>query len=472
MKFRASPTGLAFMNSRHFVKLICGPVGGGKSTVALQELWRQAMAQPPINNVRRTKFMILRNTMAQLKTTVKPLIDYWFIEAPPQPLGEWRLSDNTFEIKVKLRDGTVLHTEFIMMPADTPDDVRRLLSVEVTAAWIEECREVDSTIAEGLMGRVARFPKPATAVAYPCVICSTNPPPIGTFWHDRMVNPPSNWGIFMQPAALMPDGSINPEAENFENLHPDYYANLVEGKTSAWIDVYLRNKFGSGGFGMPVFADTFRKDFHVSETPLKPVYSTMKPIVVGSDNGLQAAAVIGQEDAAGRVNVLAEAYVPDGTTMGYDRFLDNILVPRLRELGVQPQHVIFMVDPACFQRAQANEVTIAMEIARRGFQVVKAPTNDPERRVSAVEGLLVRQIDGGPHLRVSGACEHLTAALDWGYRNKKSMNGQATAQVDKNHWSHIGEAFQYFCLYFNNTASATVGRPRARKVVPHRFAYT
>ncbi len=52
------------MNSRHFVKLICGPVGGGKSTVALQELWRQAMAQPPINNVRRTKFMILRNTMA------------------------------------------------------------------------------------------------------------------------------------------------------------------------------------------------------------------------------------------------------------------------------------------------------------------------------------------------------------------------------------------------------------------------
>ena len=52
------------------------------------------------------------------------------------------------------------------------------------------------------------------------------------------------------------------------------------------------------------------------------------------------------------------------------------------------------------------------------------------------------------------------------------MNGQATAQVDKNHWSHIGEAFQYFCLYFNNTASATVGRPRARKVVPHRFAYT
>ena len=268
------------MNSRHFVKLICGPVGGGKSTVALQELWRQAMAQPPINNVRRTKFMILRNTMAQLKTTVKPLIDYWFTEVPPQPLGEWRLSDNTFEIKVKLRDGTVLHTEFIMMPADTPDDVRRLLSVEVTAAWIEECREVDPTIADGLMGRVARFPKPATAVAYPCVICSTNPPPIGTFWHEHMVNPPSNWGIFMQPAALMPDGSINPEAENLEHLHPDYYANLVEGKTSAWIDVYLRNKFGSGGFGMPVFADTFRKDFHVSETPLKPVYSTMKPIMV------------------------------------------------------------------------------------------------------------------------------------------------------------------------------------------------
>lgn len=473
MKYSASPTGKAFMNSRAFVKLICGPVGGGKSTVAVQELWRMAVAQNPHNNVRRTKFIILRNTMAQLKTTVKPLIDQWFLEDPPQPLGNWRLSDNTFEIKMKLRDKTIVHSEFILMAADTPDDVRRLLSVECSAAWVEECREVDPVVMEGLMGRVARFPKRASGgVSYPAVICSTNPPPIGTFWHERMTAPPDNWEIFLQPAALLDDGSVNPQAENIKNLHPDYYFNLVQGKTVGWIDVYLKNKFGSGGFGMPVFADTFRKDFHVSKEKLKPIYSSIKPIIVGSDNGLQAAAVIGQEDATGRINILGEAYVPKGQTMGYDRFLDNILMPKLRDIGVRPEHVKFMVDPACFQRSQANEVTIAMVIAQRGFSVEQAPTNDPERRVSACEGLFTKQIDGGAHLLISKDCEHLIAALDWGYRNKKQANGQETAQPDKNHHSHTGEAFQYFCLYFNNTAASALRKVSARKVLPRKFAYT
>lgn len=473
MKYIASPTGKAFMNSRAFVKIICGPVGGGKSTVAVNTLWTMALTQNVHNKVRRSKFIILRNTMAQLKSTVKPLIDQWFIEGPARPMGAWRISDNTFEIKARLRDGTMVHSEFVMMAADTPDDVRRLLSVECTAAWIEEGREVDSVVAEGLMGRVARFPSEANGgVAYPCVIVSTNPPPIGTYWHEMMTDPPDNWEVFMQPAALLDDGSVNPEAENIKNLHPDYYYNLVQGKTMAWIDVYLKNKFGSGGFGQPVFADTFRKSFHCPEVALKPIYSTIKPIIVGSDNGLTAAAVIGQEDAKGRINVLADAYVPKGTTMGYDRFLDNILIPKLREIGVKPEHVIFMVDPACFQRSQANEVTIAMVIAQRGFQCVKAPTNDPERRVSSVEGLLTKQVDGEAYLRISNTCTHLSAALDWGFRNKKQANGQETAQVEKNHYSHIGEAFQYFCLYFNNTASQFMSRAQARKVRSHRFAYT
>src|SRR5688572_28405593 len=125
MNFRPSPTSLAFMLSRAFVKLICGPVGGGKSTTALMTLWSMAVQQEPHKGIRRTKFIILRNTMAQLKATVKPLIDQWFSEMPASPIGQWRLSDNVFEIKVRLPDGTVVHTELCLMAADTPDDVRR-----------------------------------------------------------------------------------------------------------------------------------------------------------------------------------------------------------------------------------------------------------------------------------------------------------------------------------------------------------
>ena len=129
--YKASPSAQAFMDARAFGKVIMGPVGGGKSTAALFELLRRAIEQKPFKDVRRTKFIILRNTMQQLKSTVKPLIDQWFVTLPASPLGQWRLTENTFEIKVRNgSDGTTIHTEFVLMAADTPDDVRRLLSME------------------------------------------------------------------------------------------------------------------------------------------------------------------------------------------------------------------------------------------------------------------------------------------------------------------------------------------------------
>lgn len=478
MHYRPSPTVLRFMASRAFVKVLCGPVGGGKSTGTLMALWTMATQQEPFHNIRRTKFCVLRNTMAQLKSTVKPLIDQWFVDLPTaegaSPLGVWRVTENTFEVRAKLRDGTIVHTEFVLMAADTPDDVRRLLSVEFSAAWVEEAREVDSEVFSGLQGRVARFPNRASGgVTYPCVICSTNPPPVGTFWHELMTSPPSNVEVFMQPAALLEDGSINPEAENLEHLDPAYYDNLVQGKTSDWIAVYLRNKFGAGGMGQPVFKGTFRSEFHVAKSPLRAVSASMKKIVVGSDNGLTAAAVIGQEDARGRVNCLGEAYVPQGESMGYERFLDTLLVPRLRALNAAPHNVIFMVDPACFQRSQANEVTIAQVIQRRGYQVVAAPTNIPARRISAAEGLLMRQIDGGPALAVDASLSHLINTLDWGYRHRKTANDQGIATPEKNFFSHMGDAFQYFCLYFNAAAAVGgYGKPTARTVTRKDYAYT
>lgn len=479
MQYRPSPTVLRFMISRAFVKILCGPVGGGKSTGALMALWTMATQQAPWNNIRRTKFCVLRNTMAQLKSTVKPLIDQWFVDLPASEgtgaLGQWRVTDNTFEIRARLRDGTILHTEFVLMAADTPDDVRRLLSVEFSAAWVEESREVDPEVFSGLQGRVARFPNRASGgVTYPCVICSTNPPPVGSFWHELMTNPPGNTEVFMQPAALLEDGSINPEAENLQNLDASYYDNLIEGKSTDWIAVYLRNKFGAGGLGQPVFASTFRSEFHVAKTTLKPVSSNMKKIIVGSDNGLVAAAVIAQEDARGRINVFRGAEVPKGGTMGYDRFLDSLLIPRLRDMNVPFHNVIFVVDPACFERSQANEVTIAQVIQRRGFLVVKPPTNMPDRRISAVEGLLVQQIDGGPRLCITPEETHLINALEWGYRNKKTATEAGLAQPEKNYFSHKADAFQYLCMYFNGgVALQPAGtRAAARPVVRRGYAYT
>lgn len=475
LNYSPGETGKAFIASKAFVKIIYGPVGGGKSTVALFELFKRSIEQVPHNNVRRTKHIIMRNTLQQLKSTVKPLIDQWLVTAVDGQLGSWRLTDNTFEMKFHLDDGTDVFSEFILIAADTPDDVRRLLSLEASDAWVEEAREIDPEVFSGLQGRVARFPNRASGgVTYPGLICSTNPPPMGSWWQQQMSEPPKKWAVFAQPPALLDDGSLNPEAENLQNLDPEYYDNLVSGKTDDWIDVYLKNKFGAGGFGQPVFKATFRRPFHVAHSPLMPVMTTSFPIIVGMDNGLTAAAVIGQQDARGRVNVLDECFVPKNMTMGVERFMDSLLVPLLRnKYPTRPENVLFVLDPACFQRSQVNEATIAQAVQVRGFRVLKAASNDPEKRIGAVEGLLTRSVDGGPGLLISPTCAHLVQALDWGYRNKTMASGETTATPEKNHFSHIADAMQYFCMHYNVQfdPAATMFKPQRREVKRVNFAY-
>lgn len=475
LNYSPGETGEKFLGSKAFVKIIYGPVGGGKSTVALFELFQRSINQKPFNGIRRTKHIILRNTLQQLKSTVKPLIDQWLVTAVEGKLGAWKVTDNTFEMRFNLSDGTFVHSDFILIAADTPDDVRRLLSLEASDAWVEEAREVDPEIFSGLQGRVARFPNRASGgVTYPGLICSTNPPPMGTWWQQQMSEPPKKWEVFAQPPALLDDGALNPDAENLEHLDPDYYDNLISGKTDDWIDVYLKNKFGAGGFGMPVFKSTFRRKFHVSETELKPIVLTNNPLIVGMDNGLTAAAVIMQQDARGRVNVLDECFVPKDHTMGVERFLDSMLVPMLRNrYPARPENVLFVVDPACFQRSQVNEVTIAQAIQSRGFRVMKAASNDPEKRIGAVEGLLARAVDAGPGLLISSTCGHLAQALDWGYRNKRMANGETIATPEKNHFSHIADAFQYGCMHYNVQfdPAATMFKAHRREVKRVSFDY-
>lgn len=477
-KYRPTPTGQQFIDSRAFIQLILGPVGGGKSTAALSNLWRRAIHQEPFRGVRRTKFIIVRNTMAQLKSTVKPLIDQWFVTLPEVPLGQWRLTDNTFEMKLhNRRDDTTIHSEFVLMPADTPDDVRRLLSLECSAAWVEECREIDPEVFSALQGRTNRFPnRAAGGVTQPGVIGSTNPPPVGGFWHGMLSDPPRGCEVFIQPAALLDDGSLNPEAENLVNLAPDYYDNLVAGKTEDWINVYLKNQYGAGDLGAPIYRASFKKSFHVAKEPLKPIFGSLNPLIVGMDNGLQAALCVMQQDMKGRVNVLGECFVPEDETMGVETFLDRLAMPYFTsKFPTFPKDkMVFVVDPACFQRSQVDEKTIAMAIQQRGFTVVKASTNDPERRIQAVEGLLTRQIDGGAGLLIDPECQHIANTLEWGHRWKKTASGLTSTTADKTHHSHMGDAVQYASLHYNmQTPGSSFNQKRkAMPVVQRKYAYT
>lgn len=466
------PVAARFMSSSAVVQILTGPLGGGKSTGCLMKLLGVALAQPAMGmgRVRRSRFIILRNTSAQLRDTVKPLIDAWFLEMPEQPLGTWHVTDLKFRMKMQLGDDSIVDTEFWCMAVDSPEDVRRLLSTECTAAWVEEGREINSEVFAGLMGRVGRYPSKLNGgVTYPVVVVSTNMPAIGTYWHSVMVAVPEGWEVFNQPAAVLEDLSLNPLRENAQNLPDDYYEKLIPGKTEDWIKVYLKCQFGTDQGGLPVFRSSFNRSMHVAAAHYDPIRSPGYPIVIGMDNGLTAAAVLLQPNVRGRLILLDECYVPEGTTMGVERFLDNHLVPLLRR-EYYGCRFIFSLDPACFDRQQLDEVTIAQGVQKRDaqFRVEKAVTNDPEKRIGAVEQLFMRQVDGSGYVQINPHCTHIINALEFGYKYPPRRDGTPnTAAPQKNHYSHISDGLQYGVLHYN--APQREMRAQARQVV--RSAY-
>jgi hypothetical protein len=480
VKYIPSPTGKDFIASRKYIKGLMGPIGSGKSTVCLMDLLARAQQQEPWNGVRRTRFAILRNTSAQLRTTVKPLIDEWLVSMPTllygAPLGAWKLTEGVFEMKADMPDGSLMHTELLLTHADTPDDVRRLLSLNLSAAWVEEAREIDAEVFKGLIGRVSRFPsKVAGGATYPGIVFSTNAPVVDSYWHGLIDNPPSNAEVLIQPPAVFEDGRVNPEADNLLYLDEDYYPNLMAANTPEWVDVYLRNQFGPGNAGQPVFKASFRRAFHTAPQPLLAVPSQASPLIVGADNGLQGAAVVMQQDARSRINVLTTAYVPEDTTMSYEKFLDTLLIPHLlKTFPTAPRSsYLFVMDPACFQRSQVSEATIAQAVQARGFRAIRASTNDPVKRHAAAEGLLTRAVDAQAGLLIDGSCAHLLKALEWGYRYRKGADGTTQLTVVKNHHSHIAEAFEYASLHFNAQFSQTFTafQSSRREVLPRTYTY-
>ena len=134
INYTAPPTCAAFMKSNSFGRLIAGPVGSGKTTACLFELFRRACEQTPAGDgLRYTRMAIVRQTLKQLKDTVLKDITTWL-----EGVADYRVSENT----IYIRAGDV-RSEWLLIPLDTPEDQRRLLSMQLTMAWLSESIEMD-----------------------------------------------------------------------------------------------------------------------------------------------------------------------------------------------------------------------------------------------------------------------------------------------------------------------------------------
>jgi hypothetical protein len=460
ISFTAPPTVARFMKSEAFFRLIAGPIGSGKTTGCVFELLRRAIEQEKApDGLRHTRFAIVRQTLKQLKDTVLKDIIQWL-----EGLVNYKVSDNT--IYVSFGD---VRSEWLLIPLDDPEDQRRLLSMQLTGAWLSECIEMSVDIVPPLLGRCGRYPNAAQGGAsWFGAIADTNMPTEGDAWHALMeVNTPPNWQVFRQP------GGFDDNAENLNWLlqtpttlklpidHPDriaqgrmYYIQNSQNTNPDWVQRYVHAQYGNDPSGSAVFKETFRRGFHtvkLTETDVssgrkyavEPVYG--RPLVVLQDFGRNPCSLICQVDHRGRGLVLQELVAED---IGLQLHIQTALKPALLQERFLGYSAYVIGDPAGRAKSTSFEETSFDLLRSEGLKAFPAPTNQIDKRLRAVDSMLLQQRDGGPALLIDeDQCPKLVQALQGRYRYAKRRNGQLSPLPEKLHpWSDLADDLQYFCL--------------------------
>lgn len=456
-------TAAKFHASQAFFRGLRGPVGSSKTSACIMELYTRALEQRPFENVRRSRWVLIRNSFPELlNTTIKTFQDW----IPSEICPITRSPNIVGRMNLTLGDGTLVDAEFLFLALDTEDDANKLKSLEVTGAFINEASEIREAVLKLLTSRVGRAPSPALGGAsWSGIIADTNSPSDDHWWYRLAeIEKPEGYVFFDQPPAVLKcypedkakpayyipnDGSRKgiPPAENIANLPNgfEYYLRQVPGKDHDWIKVFLLNEYGSLVSGKPVFPE-YSDTVHVSAQELKP-YPGL-PLLVGLDFGLTPCAVIAQETPRGQLRILDEI-MSEG--MGIERFARDLLTPRLhvqKYLGCAP----FLIgDPAGSQRAQTNETTCFDILELQGFRVEPAPTNEFLIRRESVAWFLSKLTDGEPGLIISSTCPVLRKAFAGGYKYRKMRVGglgdRYAETPEKNEFSHPADAVQYLCSW-------------------------
>jgi hypothetical protein len=269
--YEGCPTLQEFADSDAFMRGLMGPFGSGKSSACVTEIVARALAQEPgPDGVRRSRWGVVRNTFGELTQTTLKTIFQWL---PQAYFG--RYIERTKTYTVTAFPGCEF--EIVLMALDRPDDVKRLLSLELTGAWVNEAREVPWGVIEVLQGRVGRYPsKKDGGATWWGVWLDTNPPDADSRWYryfeekswlkdfeelrrngdlPKDMKPEHYAAIFKQPSGLSPD------AENIDNLPGGrlYYTNLAAGKSDEWKKIYIKGQYGfvvEGKLVYPEYSDT------------------------------------------------------------------------------------------------------------------------------------------------------------------------------------------------------------------------
>lgn len=444
------------------VATIIGPWGSGKSRASCMKL-AMNVARQPVNRKtgrRHRRTLITRSTYAELEDTT---LKTWLAAFPEAQFGPLRRS-RPFRHVIKVGDW---EWEVLFLALEGEEDRKKLLSLDLSDAWVNEARETDRGIIDDITGRLGRYPSVEDGGCFqPQLILDSNapnvlhwlavmskmapmPPNLPTDERVRLTKP-EGWDIFVQPPGLIEDkdaeGNVvayrpNPEAENVKWLRPGYYQSIINGKDAGWIDVNVMNKPGQLRTGKAVYP-AFNERVHVSRTPL--VFADGHVLWIGVDFGRTPAAVFGQRPFA-RWNILAELCSDGMGAREFARILKRFMADRFPGARYK-----MFGDPTGSNMSQANDDSPFKMFRAEGLVIQPAPTNDPDIRIGAVDEALRAMDEGQPRFLLDGeACPILRMGFQgaYGFRKLKVAGVELYSnEPDKNQASHPHDGLQYLML--------------------------
>jgi len=303
--YNAEPTAQRFHASDKVVRGFMGPVGNGKSVTCIQELIRLAQDQwPNSQGIRKTRWTIIRNTTLELRSTTLNTWKQWLPESVCSITMHPMIMAKCYQ---PLSDGTRLEFEVYFIALDRDDDVRKLLSLEITGAFINEAREISYAVVKGARERIGRYPsvidgyqddgdykapRDENGKYQPCkrkaLLMDTNPPDDDHWWYQlaeenclKSTRPEHRdfaisetkriFDFFRGPSPLikLPNGTYepNPEAENVDHLPGgyQYYLDMIAGNDDDHVNVMVLGNYGHLKTGKPVYPE-YNDKLHCPET--------------------------------------------------------------------------------------------------------------------------------------------------------------------------------------------------------------
>lgn len=460
IKYKIDPLLYEYITRKDYEKGVVGSIGSGKTTASILSVIYHGCHMPACTDgIRRSRFAVIRNTYPELRSTT--------IKSFEQILQTTAIQSSPIRLEITDDD---LSIEFIFLSVDSPADMQKLLSLEITGAYLNEARELPGAIFRNALSRVGRYPsqlflKKNDKDFYRFCISDTNAPAEDTEFYNRFYDEKSDDRKFFQqePAVINKDDKfvLNDieKIPNIENLPKDYYSKLLN-ENYTWVANMLACQTIRIHDGIPIFPSfNFRNHVYDYEIDME-----FKTVLISLDFGLNPSALFSMFHD-GHLYFFEEIYT-EGT--GLRQMINKFLKPIAMNLSLKKCKIFGTGDPAGNSRSQTDENTcfLILEDELTDIPFTPAITNLIQERIDAVSYFLNTLSDDKPMLQVHSKCKMLRGGFDGGYKRKKTEKSDRTIIAEapeKNEYSHIADAAQYACLFWKDLIAPQKSRENNTK---------